>query len=660
VNEPTSDFTTRRRAQLAADPHLAPSWLTAVSCTGGGLSPDGRLLAHISDRDGFPELWLTEVSQDPEDLTGEVSADPADIEARAVRLETGPGHAKAVSWSPDGAWLACQLAPHGGEHTRVVVLRPDGTGLRELAGGARRAAELGSWRMDSGGLGISVAGPGAPEPTAYVVDPVTGERTRLVSGPAAQVCSFTPDGRFAVVRVGRRGARQLVVVHVSSGRCTPLLPTADTSVADARFSVDGSRLYVHTDCNRERSALLELPWDRRGPRRDTYPRHAVLAARRDADLDTFAVCGSTLAVVWNVAGRSELELIDPDLETGGLTHHRLRPPAEVIRSVSFAGDRSWLLVGAEGPARPPHLSRYRLRADDPTPCRVLPAPPAAPPATSKDTAEGTAGSGDWDELVEPTLLGYAAGDGLKLSGWWYPAAGVTGPAPTVLWLHGGPEAQERPTFAPLLQALAAAGLAVFAPNVRGSSGHGRRFMNADNHERRWAAIDDVAATVDYLVGAGLADPSRVACTGRSYGGYLTLASLVAHPELFRAGVDICGMSDLETFFAHTEPWIATAATTKYGDPGRDRALLRELSPLHRIDRLVAPLLVVHGEYDTNVPLVEARQVVDALRERGAAPSLLLFPDEGHEIHGITNRTVFVDTVVEWLCRHLLDAAEQTA
>ncbi len=638
-----SDFTTRRRAQLTTEPDqapawptpdwLPPAWLAAVSCTGGRLSPDGRLLAYLSDRDGFPALWVTEIGDDV-----------AGVEDRSVRLDTGPGHARTVSWSPDGAWLACQLAPHGGEHTRVVVLRPDGTGLRELAGGAGRAAELGSWRMDAGGLGISVAGPGSPEPTAYLVDPATGERTRLVSGPAAQVCSFSSDGRFAVVRIGRRGARQLLVVHISSRRCTPVLPTADATIADARFSVDGSRLYVHTDCARERPALIELPWDRGGPRRDTYPRHAVLAARPDADLDAFAVCGGTLAAVWNVAGRSELELVEPDLEHGGLARRSLRAPAEVIRSVSFAGDRSWLLVAAEGPTQPPHLSRYRLRAVEPTPCRVLPAP----------VDHGR------DELVEPALLNFDADDGLPLSGWWYPAAGVTGPAPSVLWLHGGPESQERPTFAPLLQALAAAGVAVFAPNVRGSSGHGRRFVNADNQERRWAAIEDVAAAVRFLVGAGLADPSRVGCAGRSYGGYLTLAALVAHPELFRAGVDVCGMADLETFFAHTEPWIAAAATIKYGDPGRDRALLRELSPLHRIDRLVAPLLVVHGEHDTNVPLMEARQVVDALHERGAAPGLLLFPDEGHEIHGIANRTVFVRAVVRWLSDHLLNAAEQTA
>ena len=105
--------------------------------------------------------------------------------------------------------------------------------------------------------------------------------------------------------------------------------------------------------------------------------------------------------------------------------------------------------------------------------------------------------------------------------------------------------------------------------------------------------------------------------GRSYGGYLTLAALARFPELFAVGVDVCGISDFATFYAETEPWIAAAATTKYGDPTTDAELLRALSPIHQVDRITAPLLVVHGAYDTNVPLVEAEQIVAALRERGA-------------------------------------------
>jgi dipeptidyl aminopeptidase/acylaminoacyl peptidase len=129
---------------------------------------------------------------------------------------------------------------------------------------------------------------------------------------------------------------------------------------------------------------------------------------------------------------------------------------------------------------------------------------------------------------------------------------------------------------------------------------------------------------------------------------LTLAALTFHPGLFVAGVTICGMSDLSTFYRNTEPWIAQAASSKYGDPVNDRALFEQLSPLRRVDALTAPLLVVHGATDTNVPPSESEQIVEALRERGRNVRYLLFEDDGHEIAKRENRETLVAAVSDWL------------
>jgi dipeptidyl aminopeptidase/acylaminoacyl peptidase len=252
--------------------------------------------------------------------------------------------------------------------------------------------------------------------------------------------------------------------------------------------------------------------------------------------------------------------------------------------------------------------------------------------------------------VPPRLLELQARDGTPLTGWFHRAPGRPGPGPCVVHLHGGPESQERPVLDPLYQALLARGLHVFAPDVRGSSGHGRDFLAADRGAGRVSAVDDVADCAAHLVDAGLADPDRLAVMGRSYGGYLVMAALVRHPDLFRAGVAVSGMSDLATFFAGTEPWIAESAAVKYGHPVHDHDLLALLSPMTHVDALRTPVLAVHGALDTNVPPGESEQFVRAARRRGVPAELLLFDDEGHDLARRANRERFYRAAGDWLTR----------
>jgi dipeptidyl aminopeptidase/acylaminoacyl peptidase len=620
-SEGASDLARRRLDRMAgASPSL--DWLAAEICISPALSPDGRTLAVVSDRDGTPGVWLTPVTE---------SGPPA-------RLDTGPDYVRAVSWSPDGEWLCLTTAASGGERTVVRALRPDGTDARIIAGIPAGMASLGPWQPGGHVVGLvesSVTNPAWL--TAYAVDVCSGRRQPLVSGAAAVVCTFSHDGRYAVVRVGRRGARRLLLVDTRTGSCIELLG-ADATVADARFAPDTRTIYLHTDAGREFAALLALPRVAAG-----YPDAAELIAARDGvELDRFALdpTGRAILAVWNVEGRSEMELIDL---AGGEDRVLPPPPAEVVTGCAFAQDGGSLVLAVESGAEPPHVLRYPLPPAEPVrmaPSAAAPWPPDAP--------------------ARPELHRWQAQDGLTLSGWLYRPAGALGAVPTLIWLHGGPEAQERPTFNPLYQALVSAGVAVFAPNVRGSSGFGRLFVNADVGHHRFAAIKDVADSVRYLVDAGLTDPAAIGCGGRSYGGYLTVAAMVTYPQLFRVGVDVCGISDFHTFFTHTEPWIAAAAVTKYGDPGPDARLLHELSPIHRIGQLRAPLLVVHGAHDTNVPTIEAEQLVAALRDHGASPGYLVLEGDGHEILSTGNRALFMREAVHWLTTHLLGITERSA
>ncbi|MDT0352948.1 S9 family peptidase [Pseudonocardia charpentierae] len=647
-----ADFVRRRMDRLSGehDPALFP---TAYSCPIP--SPDGRMLAWISDRDGRPRAWVAQLPPDGSAVVEPGWPLPTDGDSHD-RDGDVPWDVQKIAWSPDGYWLACQLAPGGGERTRVRLISPDGSQIHDLAPSAP-AVTLGSWSPNGRQLGITIFGAVSGDGAASLVDVRDGTSTMLTSGPAALVCAISGDGAQAVVRVGRRGARRLEHFDLRSGRCTELLPGGEANVADARFGITGGQLFVHSDAAGERPALLAVGLN--GDAEPSLP--YVVAGRDEHDLDLVSLdpMGARAALVWNVDGRSEIELLDL---RSGLTEPLPCPPGDVVTGAAFTRDGRALLIGNEGPTVPPTITRIALDT-------LIRHGAAAP----HEVRGGRVGAGsvtvtpllpaaprDAGHLVDPVLHHFPGEDGLPLSGWLFRPTGAFGSTPTLIWLHGGPEAQERPIFQPLFQALLAEGVAVFAPNVRGSGGYGRTFSQADDLERRFVAITDVRAAVTSLVEQGLADPGRIGVSGRSYGGYLTLVALAWFPELFRVGVDVCGISDFTTFYAQTEPWIAAAAVTKYGDPAAHATLLRELSPIHSADRITAPLLVVHGAYDTNVPIVEAEQIVEALRDRGASPGFLLFDDEGHEVHSTANRVLFVREVVRWVTGHLLDVGEQTA
>jgi dipeptidyl aminopeptidase/acylaminoacyl peptidase len=229
---------------------------------------------------------------------------------------------------------------------------------------------------------------------------------------------------------------------------------------------------------------------------------------------------------------------------------------------------------------------------------------------------------------------------------------VGGPNRTVVSFHGGPEGQERPAWSPVAQSLVAVGFTVFAPNVRGSGGGGCAFMTADDGPAREASFDDVRTTVEQLVAAGIAAAGRIGAHGWSYGGYLTLVALTRWPDLFAAGATLAGMSDLRTFFAGTEPWMAAASVTEYGDPVADREMLAAISPMTSLGRLTSPVLLAHGDRDTNVPVAESVQLHQALQAIGGPSELLLLPGEGHTIVGRDHLVELSGRVAAWFDRWL--------
>lgn len=606
---------------------------------GASMSPDATAFAHLVDDGGYPRAvqrflrgWRASSS-------------------RHVELPV-EGPVTRVLHSADGHWLACEVAPEGGTRTQiwVVTTDPDDRDARRIdswpAGAPEGTAELINW---DGALVAAILTGDDGVGSSCLIDPASGETIVLDRRSGGRLVDAWAGA--ALVRVGPRGYRDLIMLR--GGTEISLLPydpgsTTDTGIIlddhsprRLRAGMEGEltelyqpaktygadstegyvRALIRSENGTEHARLLEVTTTTDGVA------YQVLAERAGYELDEFTVSDdlSTVAMLWNLHGASELQI----LELGDNTLYEPIPlPGMVASQLSISAGGSMLAMTVEGPSTPPTVELVDPRTRE---WELVDRQPSSGPVSA-----------------DPTLETVTTRDGMQFSGWLFrPLEGVPAIG-AMLFLHGGPEGQGRPGYNEFFPALLEQGICVFLPNVRGSGGFGRTFMHADDRERRFAAIDDVADAVDFLVERQIAPPDRIACCGWSYGGYLTQAALTFHPDRFAAGISICGMSDLNTWYRNTEPWIAAAAYPKYGHPISDRDLLERLSPLQRVDALAAPLLLVHGAHDTNVPPGESQQMYDALQSLDRKVELLMFDDDGHEIDKRENRAVLVKAMREWL------------
>lgn len=606
---------------------------------GASLSPDATAFAHLVDDGGYPRAvqrflrgWRASSSRDVE----------LPVEGPVTR----------VIHSADGHWLACEVAPEGSTRSQIWVVTTDpddrdarridcwppslGEGTAELIGwdGTQVAAIL----TGEDGVGSSC-----------LINPADGSTVVLDRRSGGRLVDAWAGA--SLVRVGPRGYRDLIMLRgLTEIALLPYDPGSTTDIGTIlddhsprrlRSGLDGEtmtlyqphknygvnstegyvRALIRSDNGATHARLLEVTTTADGVS------YQVVAERLGYDLDEFVVSDdlSTVALLWNIHGCSELQILQ--LADNTLSEP-IPLPGLVATQLSISAGGSMVAMTVESPNLPPTVELVDPRTRE---WERIDREPSRGPLTA-----------------DPTLEFVTARDGLEFSGWLYRPPAPVQPIGAMIFLHGGPEGQSRPGYNEFFPPLLEAGITVFTPNVRGSGGFGRAFMHADDKERRFAAIDDVADCVQFLIDHEAIPADKIACSGWSYGGYLTQAALTFHPELFAAGISICGMSDLNTWYRNTEPWIAAAAYPKYGHPIADRELLEQLSPLPRASALTAPLLLAHGANDTNVPPSESRQIFDALRSLGRTVELLMFDDDGHEIVKRENRAALVSAMTRWL------------
>lgn len=340
--------------------------------------------------------------------------------------------------------------------------------------------------------------------------------------------------------------------------------------------------------------------------------------------------GTALLVNANVDGADRLSVHELD----GTHRYDVGLPATGVVTARWSADSRRVVLGLVAPRSPGDVLVLDAVTGSVRP--VVSAAESAP-------------AGLLDRLVEPSVHVVPARDGEGIPCFVYAPAEPSGSV--VVHVHGGPEAQAQQQFNPVVQALAAAGHTVLVPNVRGSTGYGKRWYSLDDGRLRLESVADLADLCAWVPTLG-ADPERAALYGGSYGGYMVLAGLSMQPQLWAAGVDVVGISSLVSFLENTSDYRRAVREREYGSLEHDRDFLIRASPLTYLDDIVSPLLVIHGANDPRVPVSESEQIEAALRAKGVPCELLVYADEGHGLAKRSNRLDAYVRAVAFLGRHL--------
>lgn len=380
------------------------------------------------------------------------------------------------------------------------------------------------------------------------------------------------------------------------------------------FLRDGTMLFI-TD---EGSDLAYLQIRDRGGKRHTlyngaWPVEQALIDKDARDRAVFCTNeeGWSVCRLWHRGGMRELE-------TG----------RGIVSLTVFAGGRLWYTL-----SRPDAIPRPF----------VLDVTGGTPEPFGITDAHGV----DIAAFVAPETRRAVSFDGLSVPYLLFLPKGMTPPYRTIMHYHGGPEGQARAGFNPIFQYYLKKGFAIAAPNVRGSTGYGRRYSELDNYKLRMDAVKDAGAVMNHLVEQGVSFPDRFIAMGGSYGGFMTVASMAQFPGRYRCGVNVVGVVDFVNFLQNTRSYRKALREAEYG-PIEDEEFLRSISPTTMADRIKGKLLIAHGANDPRVPVSDAYLLAEKLTAAGNRPDMLIFDDEGHGFRKKKNRIEFNERAASFI------------
>jgi dipeptidyl aminopeptidase/acylaminoacyl peptidase len=580
-------------------------------------SNDGRKIAYTSNASGRQNLWI-------------MNADGTD----AHQLVTNDDRQTNTQFTHDDRAVVYSQDRGGNEYYDLYELPVNGGEPRNLTNTPDISETVREFSPDGKLLAITVKQKTASSTNLAVMDWPSGSIRQLTheAEPKANWLpnAWSPDGRFlyATRSIGIDDS-EIFRIDVPTGRSEQLLEhTGKQLISVSCISHDGRTLLVTSNANGgyNNAALLDLATKK--VRWITHTEWSVAGA-------AFTPDGRSAVVVMNADGRASIRFIN--LETMEQSERGVPPGWNTPAGfpTPFLADGS-MLLSHEDSSQPKEL--YRLAPDDSL-TQIT--------HNANETLQRI-------ELPRSQLVTYRSFDGRLISAFvWVPFnLKRDGKAAAVVMPHGGPTGQTSDSFNGRAELLASRGFVVIAPNVRGSTGYGMEFQNANIKDLGGGDLKDEIAGVDFLKATGFIDAKRVGLWGGSYGGYMTLMAIGKTPNVWSAAVDEYGILNWLTMLQHEDPFLQEYEKSLLGDPVRDRSIYEASSPLQYIRNETAPLLVLQGDNDIRVPREEAEQVVAILKAEGRTVDAVYYPEEGHGFVKREHQRDELTRSIAWLQKYL--------
>ncbi|MCG3088231.1 S9 family peptidase [Sporosarcina cyprini] len=584
-------------------------FLKVDSAYDASVIPGTEDFTFITKKSGLPQVWKLDEKGD--------SFQFIEVHDRVM----------SVFHSPDGEKMVLGVDSKGNEKQQLYLTGRKGENLEVLVESHEHFHYCGGWSRDGRYVSYSSNRRHPGYFDVFVLDVETKETQQVFTTDANCVpLGWLNEEKLFISVKETNIDSSLYIVNIHDGEKVRIGNSGTAARYESPIVGKGVRHgYVLSDYQEDTVHICKFPID-------NPEQLEKLIHWEKWDIDEIALSpgGESLSFCLNEGGISKLGIYQT--ETGNCVLAEDLPEG-VISSMSWLSDES-ILFTLKTPVNPGDIWVYHLPAQK---------------------AERLTFIGKSDTVghlwKRPELHTYSSFDGLEVPYFIY-SSGEEKDKPAVIYVHGGPEGQTKAEYNPVLQYLLYKGFVVVAPNIRGSNGYGRKYLKLDDADKRLDAVADLASLAKELVSAHDVHPDKIGIMGRSYGGFMVLAALTHYPEVWAAGVDIVGMSNLKTFLMNTGEWRRYLRESEYGSLEKYSDYFDEIAPMNLTHRIEAPLLVFHGRNDTRVPVSEAEQLVRDLQERDREVQLIIFEDEGHQTERIENHITMHTETVAFFSRYL--------